>query len=250
MTILNYLVAFSMVLISVVKTADIFMLSDKALVDLQKKFTKTTRELIAPPKGSVSLTAAVLTALLSMLLLFYVSKMKIEYAEAVYRSENYLCIRYLNVKTKKYIKEMSIFNWALRSAFLAKSSTVAGVQGEVVWKGLVLARNVRHFNYIKNMTKNKYCQFPETASYLKNPPFKLKKTLELEVLIDGTTSLRENQWSYTYTKSPTGIRLKKSFCLKSTFQVKNAFTPKTDYQSQEIPIAGMQALKCLSGPSS
>lgn len=248
--ILNYILAMSLVLLSAVKTADLFIQSDRALNKLQDKFTKTTRELIAPSKGNISLTAAILTVILSSLLLFYVSKMKTEYTEAVYRKDSYLCAAYLNIQTEKYIKEMSIFNLSLRAAFLARSSVISGVSGEVVWKGLTLSRNIRHFNYMRKISKNKFCLLPETVSYLTNTPFKIQKTLNLETNIDETSIVRENQWTYTYYKKPKGIRLKKSFCLKSTFEIENAFTPNTTHQSEEMMIKVSSSLKCLSGPSS
>lgn len=250
MFILNYILAFTLILLSVVKTADLFIHSDRALTKLQDQFVKTTKELIAPPKGNISLNAAVLSALLSLLLLFYVTKMKIEYSEARYRKDSYLCGHYLNIQTKKYIKEMSVFNWGLRSAFAAKSTVIAGVEGEVIWRALTHARNLRHFNYLRKLSKNKFCQFPETLSYLKNTPFKIQKTLALVTNIDETSIVREKQWTNTYYKNPKGIRLKKSFCLKSSFQLKNAFTPDPSYQSEEIAIVGLSSLKCLSGSSS
>lgn len=248
--ILNYILAISLILLSVVKTADLFIQSDRALTKIQDKFTKTTRELIAPSKGNISLTAAILAVILSSMLFFYVNKMKIEYAEALYRNDSYLCSRYLNTQTEKYIKEMSIFNWSLRAAFAAKFTVISGVPGEVIWKGLIISRNIRHFNYIRKLSKNRFCHLPETLSYLTNTPFKIQKNLSLETNIDETSIVGENQWTYTYYKVPKGIRLKRSFCLRSTFQIENAFTPKTAQQSEEIPIKDLSSLKCLSGSSS
>lgn len=196
------------------------------------------------------MTAAILTALLSSLLLFYVIKMKTEYAEALYRKKSYLCSRYLNIQTEKYIKEMSIFNWSLRAAFAARSSVIGGVSGEIIWKGLTFTRNLRHFNYIRKISKNNFCQLPETISYLTNTPFKIQKTLSLETFIDETSIVRKNQWSNIYYKNPNGIRLKKSFCLKSSFTVKNAFDPKPTHQSEEVEVKVLSSSKCLFGSSS
>lgn len=246
--ILNYILALSLVLLSVVKTADLFIQSDKALGKLQDQFIQSTRDLIKSPKGNISLTAAILCGLLSALLLFYVTKMKVEYAEALYRKESYLCARYLNTQTQNYISEMAAFNISLRAAFATRSTMIGGVSGELIWKGLTLARNTRHGIYMKQMASNRFCHLPETGSYLAHPPFKINTLLQLVTLMDETSIMREKTWTYNFYKIPSGIRLKKSFCLKSTFSQKSAFLPKARFKSEEMP--ALSSLKCLSGPSS
>jgi hypothetical protein len=251
MIILNYLLAISLVILSVVKTADIFIQSDKALGKIEAHFVDQTKNLLKTSKnaekGNISLTAAVLTALLSLLLLFFITKMKIEYREAVYRKDSYLCFHYLNRQTEKYITEMAIFNWSLRAAFAAQGSVVATAEAAEVFKALTIVRNIRHFYYMKKLASNKYCQLPETFSYLKNTPFQIQANLALITNIDETSIMRQNKWSYLYYKRPAGIRLKKSFCLKSEFQMEDVFIPKVTYTSSEVQIAGLSSLKCLSG---
>lgn len=250
MSILNYLLAFTLILLSVVKTADLFIISDKALTKIENKFVDKTRALHKNEKGNISLTAAALTTILSVLLLFYLTKMKLEYKEALYRKESYLCFHYLDVETQKYIKEMAIFNWSLRSAFAARSTVVNGVEGEVIFKALTIARNVRHFIYLKKIAKNKYCQLPETFSYLKNTPYKIREIGALETNLDETSIVRQNKWSYQIIKNPSGIRLSKSFCLISDFQMEGAFSPQSSFQSSEAPIKDLSNLKCFFGSSS
>ncbi|MDO9183834.1 MAG: hypothetical protein Q7U04_15575 [Bacteriovorax sp.] len=254
MIILNYLLAISLVILSVVKTADLFIKSDQALTKIQIQFENQTKQKLKAElqsdKGNISLTAAVLTSILALLLLFYVSKMKIEYKEALYRKDSYLCFQYLNIQTEKYIKEISIFNWSLSTAYAAQASGVATAQAIEVFNALTIARNIRHFFYLKNLANNKYCHFPESLSYLKNTPFQTQSNMALVTNIDETTIVRQNKWSYIYYKKPSGIRLKKSFCLKSEFQIQNAFLPITKILSQEIPILGLSNLKCFSGASS
>jgi hypothetical protein len=144
MIILNYLLAISLVILSVVKTADIFIQSDKALGKIEAHFVDQTKNLLKTSKnaekGNISLTAAVLTALLSLLLLFFITKMKIEYREAVYRKDSYLCFHYLNRQTEKYITEMAIFNWSLRAAFAAQGSVVATAEAAEVFNALTIVR--------------------------------------------------------------------------------------------------------------
>jgi hypothetical protein len=253
MFILNYLLAISLVILSVVKTADLFIQSDIALGKIEAKFVAQTKKLLKSPnndeKGNISLTAAVLTVLLSLLLLFFITKMKIDYREAVYRKESYLCFHYMNRQTEKYIKEMAIFNWSLSAAFAAQSSGVATAEAVEVFKALTIVRNIRHFYYLKKLASNKYCHVPETYSYLKNTPFRIQVNLALITNIDETSIMRQKKWSYQYYKIPTGIRLKKSFCLKSEFQMQDVYFPNASYTSSEIQMAGLSSLKCFSGPS-
>lgn len=250
MIILNYLIALSLIIISVAKTADLFITSDRALTKTQDRFVAKTHDLHKNEKGSISLIAAIFTTILSALFMFYLIKMKVEYKEALYRKESYLCFHYLNVETQKYIKEMSVFNWALRSAFVAKDTVVNGVSGEILFKALTLSRNARHFNYLKKIAKNKFCKVPETISYLKNTPYKIQLTGMLETNIDETTIVRQNQWVNVFYKKPEGIRLKKSFCLKTKFQMEGAFSSSSKIETSEVEIKDLSSLKCFFGSSS
>ena len=257
MIILNYLVALSLILLSVVKTADIFVKSDIALVKLETEFVQKSKKLLEESnnssfnndKGNISFTAAILTSLLSMVLLFYITKMKIEYKEALYRKDSYLCLHYLNRQTEKYIKEMAIFNWSLSTAFEVMGTGVATAEATEAFKALTIARNLRHFYYLNKISNNKYCHLPETVSFLKNTPFKIQPNLTLITNVNETTIVRQQRWTYQYFKMPVGIRLKKSFCLRSEFLIENAFIPKTKHSSSEIQIADLSSLKCFSGPS-
>ena len=254
MYILNYLMAISLLIISVAQTTEFFIKSNKMLEKIEHQFVDQTKNLLKPAtnneKGSISLLAAILTLILSLIFIFYITKMKIEYREAVYRKESYLCFQYMNKKTIAYIGEMAKFNWALSAAYIAQFSAVATAEAIEAFKALVLARNIRHFNYIKNLATNKYCKIPETISYLKNIPFKTKETYALSTNINETTSMRQSKWTYQYYKLPKGIRLKNSFCLKSNFQMKNAFFPNLKFTSQEFQMTGLSSSKCLPGSSS
>ncbi len=250
MTILSYLIALTLVLVSVVKTTDLFITSDKALSKIENQFISKTQKVHNNEKGNISLAAAILTTILTALFMFYLIKMKIEYKEALYRKESYLCFHYLNVETQKYIKEMSFFNWSIRTAFAAKNTVVDGVSGEVIFRALTIARNLRHYNYLKKMAKNKFCKVPETISYLKNTPYKIDLAGVLETNLDETTIVRQNQWVNVFYKNPEGIRLKKSFCLKTEFQMEGAFSPSSKVETSEVEIRGLSSLKCFSGSSS
>jgi hypothetical protein len=249
MSILNTVISISLILISAAKTADLFIASDKALTHLQKDFIEHTKKLHQNEKGNVSLTGAVFTALLSALLFFYVAKMQLEFKEAVYRKESYLCFHYLNVETQKYVKEMAGFNWGLRAAFASKNTVVNGVSGEVIFRALVMARNARHFFYLKKLAQNKYCHVPETLPYLKTTPFQIGMAGALTTNIDETTIARNNQWSLVLFKNPHGIRLRKAFCLKSEFQMQNTFAPNLQLKTQELDAKDLSSLKCFSGSS-
>ena len=257
MIILNYLLALTLVILSVVKTADLFVQSDKVLEKIEARFVDQTKNLLQKSnkspnldqKGSISLTASVLTTLLSLLLLFYITKMKINYQEAVYRKDSYLCFHYLNRQTEKYIKEMAIFNWSLRTAYLIQNSGLASAESIAAIKGLILARNIRHFFYIKNMTRNQYCHIPETVPFLRNIPFKTQTNFTLITNNDETSIIRQKKWNYRYYKQPIGIRLKKSFCLISQFEMNGPFIPKTSYAESESNLEDLSNLKCSSGLS-
>jgi len=250
MIILNYLISIGLIVTTVIKTSELFICSDKALDKLEEQFVQDTKKLLKDQKGSISLVAITLIAMISFLLLFYLTKMKLEYRESLYRSQSYLCAHYLNQETKKYINEMAKFNIAIRTAFLAQNTTVSGVSGLVIFKGLVHVRDIRHLLFVKKIIRNNYCHFPETLSYFQNLPFKTKNKLSLETNIDETTQLRTTEWTNYIYLNPKGIRIKKSFCLKSIFQVKNTFIPDTKHSSSELAMEDLSNLKCLYGSSS
>lgn len=250
MDILTYLIALSLTILSVVKTTGLFYESDKKLGELQKSFIEKTRSLHQNEKGSITIVAMCLVLIVSAMLYFYVSKMSIEYKEAVYRKDSYLCFKFLNEKSKGYIEEMAKFNIALRSAFAAKNTVVNGVSGEVVFKALTYSRNIRHFYYLKQLVSNKRCEAADSLTYLKNLPFQTTETGALETSIDETTKVRNEQWTNTIYKRPVGIRLKKSFCLKTSFQIQGAFFPGLKMNSEEIPVGDLSSLKCFSGAPS
>jgi hypothetical protein len=238
--------ALSLILISVVKTAEIFIVSDKELRKKQERFISATRKTLEHrnEKGNISLIGATFTVILSGLLLFFITKMQLEYREAVYRQESYLCFGYLNKKTKDYITEMSRFNIALRTAFAARNTVVNGVEGEAIFKTLALLRDARHLNYMKNISFNKYCHLPETIFYLEKTPFELTATGTLATNIDETSIVREKKWTNQIVKIPHAIRLKKAFCLTATFEISGAFFPDVKMASAEAPLTDLSNLKC------
>lgn len=247
MDILTYIMAISITALSVFKTVELFHLSDEKLHTIQKNFEQKTNGLHQNQKGSVTFFAIMFLVVVSALLYFYVGKMQIEYKEAQYRKDSYLCFHFLNTKTESYISDLAKFNNLIRAAYAAKSTVVNGISGEVIFNGLVFARNARHFYYLKQLMSNDYCANEDSLNYLKSPPFKTQLNGKLDTNFDETTKVRSNKWTTVIYKNPFGIRLKKSFCLKTDFQMKGAFFPQLKIQSEEVPIADMSSLKCLSG---
>lgn len=239
MNILSYLLSCTLIILTFTKSAELFIRADRQLKAQREQFITETRKKLFNRQGSISLVASLFTALLSLLLLFYVTKLKIEYQEALYRKESYVCFHYLNLQTERYIKEMAGFNWSLRAAFISNAKALL--------ESLVLARNLRHWYYLKNFQLNRYCHAFEGAPYLKNLPLKTQPNLALATNIDQTSMMRVNNWTNYYRKTPRQIRLAKSFCLEAKFQMQNAFIPSLRSQLREIPLLDSANLKCLSG---
>lgn len=184
--------------------------------------------------GSISLLGATLTAILSLFLLFLVLKMQIEYKEAQYRKESYLCFKYLTTKTESYVSQMTKFNWALRTAYAAKLSVAGTEEAEVIFKNLVLFRNAGHISYVKNLLHNKYCSFSSSRDFVKNQPFKINNLFALETAFDETTKIRAHEWENTVSISPKKIRVSKIFLIKVDFTIEDPFYPNLKYRSKEV----------------
>ena len=249
MGLLPYLLSFTLLIMSVIKVTDFFIKTDHELDKKQEVFIKKTRSFHQKQnnqKGSISLMGVMFTAILSLLLVFFALKMKVELKEARYRKDSYLCFHYLNIETEKYIKAMTVFNWSLRSLYTAINA--GAVQLVPVYEGTQFTRNIKHFLYIKDLMTNKYCKGKtDGLSYLKNLPYKTSLAYTLTTNIDASTLPRKSKWSVTLYKNPQGIRFKKSFCLKADYSLEGAFVPNLKVQTSEIMMTAFSNLKCSSG---
>lgn len=244
--ILAYVLSFSLLIMSVIKVTGLFTHGSKNLESTQKEFIKDTRK--THNTGSITLMAAMLTMMISLLLLFFALKFKVELQEARFRKDSYLCFNNLNIKTSNYITDMTRFNWALRSAYIATYSLVATAEALAVFKALKIARDVVHYNYLKELISNSVCKDKiPPVSYLKNLPYKTNMAFKLNTLIDGTTIVRENKWSLTYLKKPKGIRLSRVFLLKAELELNGSFVPDFKIKTKEQAVPDFSKLNYLFG---
>lgn len=244
--ILTYILTFSLLIMSVIKVVGAMKYADDRLNEKRSKFIEETKK--THQDGSITLMAVLLTFMISSLLMFFAYKFKIELLEARYRKDSYLCFKHLNVETQNYVTDMAKFNWALRIAYAAIFSGVATAKAKAAHQAIDIARNARHFYYIKTLISNQYCKNTiANFSYLKNLPFETNEAYILSTNIDGTSKLRENEWTSTYYKIPNGVRFKNTFCLKATMNAAGAFNPDFKIKTSEISMRGFSQLKCLSG---
>lgn len=243
--ILNYLLAFSVLITSVIKTADVFKKSNSDLDKTRKSFIAATRK--KHDRGSLSLSGALFTVMFSLLLLFFTLKFRTELNEARYRRDSYLCMNYLNIKTENYIFDMTALNWLLRSSAVAAFSIIASAEAIEAHKALEVARDARHLYYLKELAGYPYCAKEMIVPAFLKLPYKTRAGLKLETNSDGTTLLREEKWTRTLFKHPAGIRFKNSFCLQSEFQMEGVMIPKLKVMTSESMNGGISKLKCLSG---
>lgn len=244
--VLSYILTLTILILSVIRITDSFFYADKKLDEKQSRFIEETRK--SHKRGNITIIAALLTVMISGLLYFFAVKFKVELKEARYRKDSYLCFTYLNVQTENYFSDMVKFNWALRTAFAATFSIIGTAEAKVAWEGLKIARNARHFYYIKNLKFNKYCKEKiSTLTYLHKLPFETNKAFILSTEIDGSAKLKEEQWKIVYYQKPDGIRASRSFCLETELSAEGAFIPNLKIKTQEIPMRGFSQLKCLSG---
>jgi hypothetical protein len=246
MTIIAYLLSFTLLVTSVIKVTDLFIHADKVLDSKRLEFIQQTKK--THQDGSITLMGALLTVMLSALLMFFALKFKVELAEARYRKDSYLCFQDLNLQTENYISDITKLNWALTSAYAATFTGVATVMAKATFEGLQLARDARHLLYIKDLALSSYCKSKTAALlYIKNQPYKTHNYIKLATSFDGTTFIRENKWTVAYYKSPKGIRIKNSFCLQADMEIENSYVPNFKIKTKEISMAGFSKLKCLSG---
>lgn len=244
--ILSYILSFSLLIMSVIRVTNAFFFADKKLNEERSRFIEETKK--THKSGNITLVAALLTLMISALLMFFALKFKVELKEARYRKDSYLCFHYLNIQTENYFSDMVKFNWALRTAFAATFSVVATAEAKATWEALKIARNARHLYYVKNLISNQYCKEKiSNLPYLQKQPFETNRAYLLTTELDGTAKLKEEQWKITYYQKPDGIRLNKSFCLEAEIKAEGAFVPNFKIKTSEISMADFPQLKCLSG---
>lgn len=244
--ILNYLILFSLLIMSVIKVTDFMFKADQKLQKERLQFISETKKTLK--KGNISLMAAIMTLMLSALLLFFATKNKIELNESRYRKKSYLCFHSLNIETNNYIKSMGRFNLAIRTAFIATRSGVAAIPARLAFESLVKIRNVRHFYYIKSLIKNSHCPLSIIENdYLKKLPYKTNQSFSLDTNYDETSILRANQWTILLYLRPNGIRLKNSFALKAEYDLKSAFSTNYNLKTSEIAKTDFSILNLSSG---
>lgn len=231
---------------SVIKFVSVMKYADDQLNEKRLEFIIETKK--SHQDGSITLMAVLLTLMISALVAFFITKLKIELHEARYRKDSYLCFHYLNIQTEKYIVDMAQFNWAIRAAYLTMFTGIGSAQAKIIHQGLTISRNARHFYYLKNLISNHYCKNSiYNFSYLKKLPFETTPAFVLNTNIDATSKLREKEWTINYYNPPLGVRFKNTFCLKAKITVENAFNPNFRIKTSEISMKGFSQLKCLSG---
>ncbi|MBC7714889.1 MAG: hypothetical protein H7177_16195 [Rhizobacter sp.] len=245
-----YLLSFTILITSVIKVAGTFIELDRGLNAKREQFIHHTKSLHKNQDGSITLMAILLTLMVSALFMFFALKNKVELKEVQYRSNSYLCFKYLNVETENYIKAMSKFNIVLRSSyagmFVPEPDIAAAAKA--LHEATILARSARHLVYVKNLLKNEYCKdTTESLSYIKNFPYQISPAFILETNIDDTTKLKAHKWTITHYKLPSGIRLKNSFCLQADMQAEGELIPHYRIKTSELPMAAFSKLNCSSG---
>ena len=243
-----YILSLTILITSVIKVTDVFMDLDRDLAAKRSEFIKKTQKLHKNQDGNITLIAALLTLMVSGLLMFFTVKDKVELDEARYRKDSYLCFEYLNNETEFYIEDISKFNILLRVLYAAQFAPNATSAAKAAFETAKITRNARHFYYVKILFNNKWCKDPlESASYIKNFPFEINVAFILQTNIDETTKLKAKSWTVTHYKNPNGIRLKNSFCLKAAMKVKSNLLPDFKIKTAEISMKDFSKLKCLSG---
>lgn len=229
--IINYLVGIAFIALSVGSFSKIFIKEDKEINKVRESFIKKTRN---SHRGSISLVGACFCLILTFFMLFLLQKMRIEFNEAKYRKESYICFHYLNQLTKKYVNEMGHFNKSLAATFAAQMAPGAGAISKAAHNTLIITRNIRHLFYVKDYIKNSYCKDQlEYVTYFKNWPFKQSTLLKLQTNFDGSAIINKNKWTTSFTKKPKGIRLKNAFILKAEHSATNSYFPNYKITTQE-----------------
>ena len=140
-----------------------------------------------------------------------------------YRAKNYLCTRYLNLKTTQYIDRINFTNNLIKKAFLLSKTPIPYVQtaAKITLEALKVYQESYHsVSYMKNIVKNPYCESHSGTPYIINLPYKMKgKVILFKRRLNKTTWLKKETWDISTTTLSERIDPIDHFVIKTTFSV-------------------------------
>ncbi len=98
------------------------------------------------------------------------------------RSQFYLCLKFLHVNQRFYIKEIANLNKLI----------LASITPEIR-NSLILKQEESYLSYLKNFRKNRFCDLKQSLSFIKNNPYK-RAGLKFIRGADQTTIVARGSW--------------------------------------------------------
>lgn len=244
--ILNYILSFSIFIISAGSLAELFIHSSLKNTKQQTEFIKHTKQKI-DQKGIGTFLGLTTLLLFSSFFYFYLLLSTTQFKEIRNRKDIYLCSKKYLELTNSYTNAISKINIAFDALNVASATGLATPESEATRKALKLAQAGIHVSYLKNINSIKYCSIESRAQFMLNLPYETSKAFFLETAIDGKTKVREKKWELKISKIEKGIRYKHLFYLDLLLNLESIYSCKLTSTIKEVNLLDLSNLKPLSG---
>lgn len=197
--------------------------------------TKTLKYHLNNKKGSITLFGIVLLTIFSGFLLVTLKIMQKEFMEAKYRKEAYLCFIYQDQTYRKYFKEMIRFNQVIATTYAAQFIPLAGKAAKIAYEAEILARNLRHFYYLKKFLVNDYCKVIEhTNPFLRNLPFETNANIMLRTDLFGLADIKEKPIEINFHYFGKEFRKLPQFKLRANYTFDHRLSTYMKVSTEEL----------------
>lgn len=187
-------------------------------------------------QGNISLISVILVLAIFSGYINSLFELKNNHLSIKNRLKLYLCFKYLNKATKKYIKRMNAYNGVIQVTNAMKLNPKTTAAAQTTQKLTIVLQNLYHLSYVKKIISNRYCTSTQPFFYIKKIPYQTKTLFKLQRGPDKTTELRKKKWQVYLTfpvKKLKKISATKKITLKAQFKVKSKYSLKVSFTSEE-----------------
>lgn len=195
-------------------------------------------------QGSVSLLSLPLFLILIAYLMISLSKSLQELRILQYKTQSYLCIKYVVKTNLSYLKFMSATNTGITGSFylMFVPFPKVSIPARYLNRSLIAAQQLYQFSYLKDLSSNKYCKVTNIAHALINTPVKGKGP-KIRRSFDNSARIKSKWTTYLNfipakhlkpIKYSFTTRIKFKYTKKGLFSA-NLYGRSKEYGLQDLP---------------
>lgn len=154
------------------------------------------------------------------------------------RIDTYLCFKFLNIKSIKYIKKINALNTVIQLAYPLLIIPALSAEAKSTIEASKTIQDIIYISYMKNLSFNSFCTIKQASSFIYQHPF---KRISAILLLGGfkrksnhTTQISKKKWAVWGFSKFKFIRNKKNILLKGVYKWDLPGKEKINFQFTEI----------------